>query len=723
MAAAQTKSKRAKRLVIAEKPSVGRDLAAALPESFAKHEGYLEGSETIVSWSVGHLLGLADPDHYDKRYKRWRAEDLPIVPERFTIRPLGGRGREQLKVLKGLIARSDVAEIVNACDAGREGELIFAYIYEHARTRKPVRRLWLSSLTADAITQAFAALRPGAQLRPLEDAARSRAEADWLVGMNATRAATVRLRSAFADGAAVSLGRVQTPTLAILARREREIRGFEPEDYWVVEASFATQAAAGYAGSWEKGKRLGSAAEAEAIAKACEGRPGEISALEQKQATERPPLLYDLTTLQREASVRFGFTAKRTLAAAQALYERHKAITYPRTDSRWLPSDMAAELPEIAARVGADGPELYARGAAYIAGLARLDTSRVIDDAKVSDHHAIVPTNAPHDLGSFGADELKVYDLVARRFLAVFYPEARYLRTAVETTVDGADGEEHRFHSRGQVTIEAGWREMYEGLGSGPEESELPELSEGERVKATKVEAQAKQTKPPKRYTDASLLGAMETAGRDLGDEELREAMKEQGLGTPATRAAIIERLISAGYVERERRALVVTDKGLTTIELLDGHPLTQAELTGRWEQRLRAIESGTERREAFMRDVAAFTRETVAGIAKLRAPEPAAAREWGPCPSCGRPLRENRKAISCHSKDDPGCGYAIWKRIAGKQLPKGALEELARTGRTEKQVRGFRSRKGKSFAAKLAMRKDERGRWQLVFDEEWASK
>lgn len=709
--------------MIAEKPSVARDLARALPESFDKHDGYLEGPETIISWSVGHLLGLADPDHYDKRYARWRAEDLPILPERFAIRPLGGRGREQLKVLKALISRSDVAELVNACDAGREGELIFAYIYEHSRSRKPVYRLWLSSLTKDAIDEAFAALRPGEEMRSLEAAARSRAEADWLVGMNATRAASVRLRRAFADGAAVSLGRVQTPTLAILARREREIRDFEAEDYWVVEASFASQAAAAYDASWEKGRRLSSEKEAEAVASACRGRPGRITALEQKQASERPPLLYDLTSLQREASSRFGFTAKRTLAAAQSLYERRKAITYPRTDSRFLPSDMAGELPEIAAHVGADGPEIYARGAAYVQGQKQLDVSRVIDDSKVSDHHAIVPTNAPHDLGSFGADELKVYDLVARRFLAVFYPEARYLRTAVETTVDGADGEEHRFHSRGQVTIEAGWREMYEGLGGGPEERELPDLEEGEQVKATKVEARAKQTKPPKRFTDASLLGAMETAGRELDDEELREAMKDQGLGTPATRAQIIERLIEAGYVEREGRSLVVTEKGLTTIQLLGGHPLTQADLTGLWEQRLRRIEAGQEERDAFMRDVAAFASETVEEIAKLDPPGPAAAQEFGPCPSCGRPLRENRKAISCFTKDDPGCGYSIWKRTAGKQLPRWALEELVRDGRTSKPVRGFRSRKGNSFAAKLAMRKDERGRWQLIFDEEWASK
>lgn len=714
---------KAKRLVIAEKPSVARDLARALPEGFEEHEGYLEGPETIISWSVGHLLGLADPDHYDKRYARWRAEDLPIVPERFKVVPLAGRGREQLKVLKVLISRSDVAELVNACDAGREGELIFAYIYEHAKTRKPVKRLWLSSMTKEAIAAAFAALRDGAEMRSLEDAARSRAEADWLVGMNATRAATVRLRRAFADGAAVSLGRVQTPTLAILARREREIREFEPEDYWIVEASFATEAAADYRGSWEKGRRLSSEKEAEAVASACRGRPGRITALEQKQASERPPLLYDLTSLQREASSRFGFTAKRTLAAAQSLYERRKAITYPRTDSRFLPSDMAGELLEIAAHVGADGPEIYARGASYVQGLARLDTSRVIDDAKVSDHHAIVPTNAAHDLDAMGPDELKVYDLVARRFLAVFYPQARYLRTFVETTVAGADGRDHRFHTRGQVIIQAGWREMYEGLGGGPEETELPELERGEQVKTTKVEAQAKQTKPPKRFTDASLLAAMETAGRDLDDEELREAMKEQGLGTPATRAAIIERLISAGYVERERRALVVTDKGLTTIELLDGHPLTQAELTGSWEQRLRRIEAGEEDRGAFMRDVVAFTSQTVEGISSLEPPQPAAGREYGPCPSCGRPLRENRKAISCYSKDDPGCGYAIWKRVAGKQLPRWALEDLARDGRTSKPVRGFRSRKGKTFAAKLAMRKDERGRWQLVFDEEWASK
>src|SRR4051812_1328630 len=422
-------------LVIAEKPSVGRDLTKALPGAFAKHEGYLESETHVVTWAVGHLVQLAEPDEYDAKYKKWRMADLPIVPDDFKLVVRDERSRKQMTVITRLLQRPDVDEVINACDAGREGELIFAWTYEKAGARKPVRRLWLSSMTAAAIRRAFGGLRPSEEFAKLEEAARSRSEADWIVGMNATRAATIRLRSSF-DGA-VSLGRVQTPTLAIIARREEEIRAFKPEPYWLVDATFeptggderAEAGARRYAGRFHAGAqpRLKTAAEAQAIVEAVRDRQGAITKLETTKRTERAPLLYDLTSLQRDANTRFGFSARRTLAAAQRLYEEHKALTYPRTSSRFLPSDMGAEIKPIAELVG--GQREYARAAAYVTGLDVLPTGRVINDAKVTDHHAIIPTRSEHRIDKMSDDDRRVYDLVARRFLAVFHPNAVFENT------------------------------------------------------------------------------------------------------------------------------------------------------------------------------------------------------------------------------------------------------------------------------------------------------
>ena len=440
-----------KTLVIAEKPSVGRDLAAALPGRFSKSDGYLESDGYVVAWAVGHLVELAQPEEYDSRLKKWRMADLPIVPEAFKLEPRDAKSRKQLDLLKKLLRRDDVELIVNACDAGREGELIFAYLYESTGSDKPVRRLWLNSMTKQAIQEAFEHLRPGEEMEPLEEAARSRSEADWLVGMNATRAATVRLRAAF-DGA-VSLGRVQTPTLALVARRELEIRAFTPEPYWLVEALFAASGERLYRGRYLGGKRLPEQ-EAEGVVAACRDKPGVVTKLERKEERERPQLLYDLTSLQRHANTRYGFSARRTLRAAQALYEEHKAITYPRTSSRFLSGDLIGELKPTAALVGRKAE--YARAAEYVVSLGKLPLGRVVNNAKVTDHHAIIPTRAEHDVARMGEDERKVYDLVARRFLAVFHADAVYERTRVETTV-----EEHVFRTSGRVMLEAGWRAVY----------------------------------------------------------------------------------------------------------------------------------------------------------------------------------------------------------------------------------------------------------------------
>src|SRR5947199_8572800 len=603
----------AKTLVVAEKPSVGRDLAGALPGKFEKDEGFLESDEYVITWAVGHLVQLAEPEDYDERFKKWRMADLPIVPDEFKLRARDKKAEKQLKVIHKLLKRDDVDRIVNACDAGREGELIFAYIYETSGVDKPVERLWISSMTKQAIREGFEQLRPGEQLRRLEAAARSRSEADWLVGMNATRAATIRGRAWV--GGVVSLGRVQTPTLALMVKREREIQAFVPGPYWLVHAQFDPR----YEGLWFEGDetRLKEAKRAEEIAAKVSGAEGTVESVERKEQSERAPLLYDLTSLQRDANRRFGFSARRTLQAAQSLYENKKAITYPRTSSRWLSGDLVPQLKPTAGTLEPIGE--YAAAARYVLALGQLPLGRVVNDAKVDDHHAIIPTDVDHDVDTFSPDERRVFDLVARRFLAVFHPPARYARTTVVTPV-----EEERFRTRGKVTLEAGWRGVYGLLSEADqqaarqdedaenESAELPTLQQGQAVKCTAAEVEAKETRPPPRYTEATLLSAMETAGKLIDDEELREAMKERGLGTPATRAETIETLIRREYVERVRKDLQATPKGLQVITMLESHPLTSPELTGGWEKRLADIEHGSGDRGAFMKEIEGFTRSTV---------------------------------------------------------------------------------------------------------------
>src|ERR671918_1427200 len=712
-----------KTLVIAEKPSVGRDLAGALPGAFkqSKDKTHLVGDDYVITWAVGHLVGLADPETYDEKLKKWKFDHLPIVPQKFRLVPNDDKAKKQLRAVHKLMKDPEVDTIVNACDAGREGELIFAYTYETAGVQKPVKRLWLNSMTRKAIEAAFGELREGEEMRLLEEAARSRSEADWLVGMNATRAATIRLRAAF-DGA-VSLGRVQTPTLALVVRRELDIRAFVPEPYWLVEALFAATGERLYSGRYLGGKRIPED-DATGIVADCTGRPGRITKLEKKEERERPDLLYDLTSLQRHANTLLGFSARRTLAAAQRLYEEHKAITYPRTSSRFLTSDMIGEIKPTAASVGHNAK--YAEGAKYVTGLDRLPLGRVVNDKKVEDHHAIIPTRAEHGLSKMGPDEARVYDLVAKRFLAIFHPDAVYERTRIETTVA-----EHVFRTSGRVLLEAGWKRVYgeEAQDGRPRDEEdsggdqlLPALSEGEEAETRSVEALRKETQPPRRFTEASLLAAMETAGKDIQDADLREAMKDSGIGTPATRAAIIERLIQVGYIEREGRALHATEKGIQVIRLLGNHPLTSPELTGGWEHRLGLIADGEESRPAFMSDIVKFTTDTVAELDKLKGVKIERAN-LGPCPICGRDVIENRKGYSCWSKDDPGCGFVIWKKKAGKTLPVSVVKELMEHRRTEQPVPGFRGRSGRSFSGKLKLVRGDDAKWRFEFDEEWAQR
>jgi DNA topoisomerase-3 len=723
-----------KTLVIAEKPSVGRDLARVLPGPFAKQEGWLEGPDHVITWAVGHLVQLAEPDEYEAKYKRWRMPDLPIVPSKFKLVVRDERSRKQMSVVTSQLGREDVEMVVNACDAGREGELIFAYLFEKAKAKKPVQRLWLNSMTTAAMKSAFESLRPAEDYALLEQAARSRSEADWIVGMNATRAASIRLKSSF-DGA-VSLGRVQTPTLAIVARREEEIKAFVPEPYWLVDATFDAGPLDDdqrvYEGRFHMGAkpRLATEAEALAIVEACQGKTGEITKLDKKEQRERAPMLYDLTSLQREANTRYGFSARRTLAAAQRLYEEHKALTYPRTNSRYLTTDMVEEIKPTAELVG--GQKEYAKAAAYVTGLDVLPLARVVNNEKVTDHHAIIPTKAQHDVDRMGDDDKRVYDMVVRRFLAVFHPEAVFENTRVETTVlpAGESAGGSVFRTRGKLLLVPGWRGVYGQMPSeaksAAEEDEgtdqqLPKLEHGEQVQTVEIASDRKETKPPRRYSDASLLGAMETAGKLVDDEETREAMKESGIGTPATRAAIIERLIQVGYIEREARALVATDKGLNVIRLLGEHALTSPDMTGQWEHRLDKIERGEDSRKKFMSDIAGFAEMTVKELDEKLKDVRIPRANLGPCPICGHDIKENRKGYSCWARDDPGCGFVIWKGKSGKQLAVAIAKELISSGYTSRAVTGFKARSGRTFRAHLALSQDDEGKWRVEFNEAWA--
>ena len=533
-----------KTLLIAEKPSVGQDLARVLKGPFKKQEGWLEGPEDVITWAVGHLVQLAEPDEYDPKFKRWRMDDLPIVPEHFKLVVRDERSRKQMTVVSKQLAREDIGEVVNACDAGREGELIFAYLYEKAKAKKPVQRLWLSSMTNAAMKRALSELRPAEEFERLEQAARSRSEADWIVGMNATRAATIRLRSSF-DGA-VSLGRVQTPTLAIIARREEEIRAFQPEPYWLVDATFAAgplNDAPGertYAGRFHvaaggeikgRGPRIAEEEHALAVVAACEGRPGTITKLEKKEQRERAPMLYDLTTLQREANNRYGFSAKRTLAAAQRLYEEHKALTYPRTNSRYLTTDMVAEIKPIAELLG--GRPEYRAASEYVTSLDLLPLARVVNDEKVSDHHAIIPTRSEHPVEKMGSDDQRIYDMAVRRFLAVFHPEAVFENTKVETTVlapapastgaaNGSAGEggaeaSYVFRTRGRLLLVPGWRGVYDEIAADAKADGEPVRRGGRRHRSAAPAPDRRRGCPDARdrerpqgnQTAAALLGRL----------------------------------------------------------------------------------------------------------------------------------------------------------------------------------------------------------------------
>ncbi len=706
-----------KKLIIAEKPSVAADIARALG-GFTKHDDYFESEEYVLSSAVGHLLELACPEEFEVKRGKWSFAHLPVIPPHFALKPIE-KTESRLKVLNKLIKRKDVDGLINACDAGREGELIFNYIAQAAKSGKPVQRLWLQSMTQGAIRDGFARLRPGREMEGLADAAVCRSESDWLVGINGTRAMTA-FNSKTGGFHLTTVGRVQTPTLAIVVEREKKIREFKPRDYWEVEAEFSAKAGC-YTGKWFdegfKGKnddeharadRLWEVARAEAIRAATLGKPGEVTE-EAKPETRLSPGLFDLTTLQREANARFGFSAKTTLSLAQALYEKHKVLTYPRTDSRHLPEDYLPTVKETLSMLTGEGAGkghdevLLARYAPFAHQvMARnwvLPNKRIFNNAKISDHFAIIPTpQAPKNLNEL---EQKLYDFVVRRFLAVFFPAAEYLVTTRITRVEG-----HPFKTEGKVLVNPGWLTVYGKEGQEGEEGNLVAVEPKEKVKTDEVTIKANATKPPPRYSEATLLSAMEGAGKMVDDEELKAAMAGRGLGTPAPRAQIIENLLGEQYMHREGRELIPTAKAFSLMTLLNGlgiNELTQPELTGDWEWKLGRIEKGEFTRAEFMREIAEMTRHMVERAKQYEADT--IPGDFGvlqaPCPKCGGQIRETYKKFQCGS-----CDYALWKIVAGRQYEPAEIEQLL----TERQVgplTGFRNKMGRSFAAAIKLNDD----------------
>ncbi|MBY0264853.1 MAG: DNA topoisomerase III [Burkholderiales bacterium] len=705
-----------KTLIIAEKPSVAGDIARALG-GFTRHGDYYESDDYVLSSAVGHLLEIAAPEEYEVKRGKWSFAHLPVIPPHFDLNPIA-KSEPRLKVLAKLLKRKDVTALINACDAGREGELIFRYIAQATQSKKPVSRLWLQSMTPAAIREGFAKLRSDEDMQPLADAARSRSEADWLVGINGTRAMTA-FNSKGGGFYLTTVGRVQTPTLMIVVDREQKIRKFVPRDYWEVRATFGAKAG-DYEGRWfdpkhkkdendaeKKDSRLWTRADADAIVAACKGKPGIVSE-ESKPSSQLSPALFDLTSLQREANGRFGFSAKTTLSIAQELYERHKALTYPRTDSRHLPEDYIDTV-RATVEALAEDTGLRPHAKEIIKNKWIKANKRIFDNSKISDHFAIIPTPQPPK--ALNDVQQKIYDLVVRRFMAVFFPPAEYLVTTRITEIAP-----HKFKTEGKILVKPGWLAIY-GKDEQQESANLPPVAKGEQPRASAVDVISLATRPPARFSEATLLTAMEGAGKLIDDDELREAMAQKGLGTPATRAAVIERLIAEKYLVREGRELIPTAKAFQLLTLLNGldvKELTQPELTGEWEYKLLQMERGKLKRATFMKEIARMTErivksakdydnETIPGdYATLKTP----------CPHCGGTVKENYRRFACEA-----CGFSITKIPGGRQFEIEEVEQLLQE-RTIGPLQGFRSKMGRPFAAILRIVEDkDNNNFKLEFD------
>lgn len=654
-------------LVVAEKPSVGRDIARVLGCG-ARGEGCLKGDGYIVTWAVGHLVSLCEPDELNPAYKRWRMEQLPILPERLPTKVLP-KTQAQFFIVKALMLDKAVQKLICATDSGREGELIFRYIYQQAGCNKPVDRLWISSMTDSAIREGFARLRPDREYDPLYTSARCRAEADWLVGMNATRAFTLKY------GALLSLGRVQTPTLKLIAQRDQEIKAFVPEDYYEIRAVFGD-----YEGLWldpeKKETRCRDQERAKKICAQVKGKTGSVIQIRLESKRTPPPQLFDLTALQREANRLMGLSAANTLDIAQALYEKHKLITYPRTDSRCLPHDMVGKVAQVIGKL----PPPYAQFAQALLPKPPVP-SRVYNDQKVSDHHAIMPTGQFSALGRLNEAEKRVFDMVTRRLVAALYPDYEYQSAQVLTQV-----EEHIFRTVGQTPLAEGWRALYRDEKKEDKEPRVPKVNEGETRVVEKASAKKCKTKPPAPHTDASLLGLMEHAGRMIEDEALRESMKDSGLGTPATRASILERLIQVGYVVRKGKALSATEKGLKLIRVAPPE-LSSPETTGKWERSLSRMARESDaarlqsRSEKFLESIRRFSAFLVESAKAADGEVTFQAEPYGKskgpskvsalgrkCPLCGQgEVTANQKAFGC-SRWREGCAFTIWRDALARQ-------------------------------------------------------
>ncbi|MBR8146182.1 DNA topoisomerase III [Burkholderia sp. AU19243] len=705
-----------KALIIAEKPSVANDIARALG-GFTKHDEYFESDEFVLSSAVGHLLEIAAPEEYEVKRGKWSFAHLPVIPPHFDLNPIA-KSESRLKVLTKLMKRKDVDRLINACDAGREGELIFRLIVQHAKAKQPVQRLWLQSMTPQAIRDGFAHLRSDADMQPLADAARCRSEADWLVGINGTRAMTA-FNSKGGGFFLTTVGRVQTPTLSIVVEREEKIRRFVPRDYWEVKAEFAC-AGGFYEGKWfdpkfkrdefdpeKRDSRLWSLPAAETIVAACRDQIGTVSE-ESKPSTQLSPLLFDLTSLQREANSRFGFSAKNTLGLAQALYEKHKVLTYPRTDARALPEDYLSTVQSTLEMLKESHNYLPHAKQVLDKGWVK-PNKRIFDNSKISDHFAIIPTlQAPKSLSE---PEQKLYDMVVKRFLAVFFPAAEFRVTTRITEVAG-----HHFKTEGKVLVEPGWLQVYGRDAEGADANLVP-VQKDEKVKTDEIAAVALVTKPPARYSEATLLSAMEGAGKLVEDDELREAMAAKGLGTPATRAAIIEGLLGEKYLVREGRELIPTAKAFQLMTLLRGlgvKELTAPELTGEWEYKLSQMERGNLGRDAFMQEIARMTQQIVKRAKEYDSdtiPGDYATLET-PCPNCGGQVKENYRRFACTK-----CDFSISKIPGSRQFEIAEVEELLRE-KTIGPLSGFRSKMGRPFSAILKLSfDDETKNYKLEFD------
>ncbi len=721
-----------KTLVIAEKPSVAADIVKALTPSsgkFEKSTEYFENDAYVVTSAVGHLLEIQAPEEFDVKRGKWSFANLPVIPPHFDLKPIE-KTKTRLAAVMRLVKRKDIGSLINACDAGREGELIFRLIQQHSKSKHAVRRLWLQSMTPQAIRDGFDNLRSDKQMQPLADAARCRSEADWMVGINGTRAMTA-FNSRDGGFFLTTVGRVQTPTLSVVVEREEQIRKFISRDYWEVHASFDVAAGA-YPAKWidtsfKKGDdeharadRVWDAVSAQAIADAVRGQAGTVSE-QSKPTTQASPLLFDLTSLQREANGRFGFSAKTTLSLAQSLYERHKALTYPRTDSRALPEDYVPVVKQTFEML-AGSPMRHLAPHAKVAldkGYIK-PTKRVFDNAKVSDHFAIIPTlEAPSGLSEA---EQKLYDLVVRRFMAVFYPSAEYLVTTRLTVVKN-----HTFQSNGKVLVNPGWLAIF-GKEAQDENTEggqnLVAVTANEKPLCAEVESKGLKTRPPARYSEATLLGAMEGAGKLVEDDDMREAMQEKGLGTPATRSSIIEGLIAEKYMLREGRELIATAKAfqlMTLLRGLDVEELTKPALTGEWEYKLSEMEHGRMSREAFMGEIAAMTQSMVQKAKSFdRDTVPGDYSTLGqPCPNCGGVVKENYRRYGCVGKagGEEGCGFSFTKTPAGRTFELAEADQFLRDQKIG-PLEGFRSKAGWPFVAELALVKDEEtNNFKLEFD------